>query len=245
MLTRSFCCFRGISVQAEQKLWRSGCLDWRMLSYGAGALSLRRQQNLLAQLPEMQAALQAGLAEYFLARLPVGHRLRVWPEFDGNTLFLDIETSGLGRDAKITVIGAYLNGQFHQYVLGRNLEQFLDLLAGAKLLVTFNGKCFDWPFIERHFGVSLSVPHIDLMYEFRAPGYTGGLKKIEQHLGLHRNEVEAGDGMMAVILWQQYAQDGSTAALDRLLEYNRRDVTSLVDLSRILLQRSIQNFPGP
>jgi hypothetical protein len=94
VLTRSFCCFRGISAEAERKLWRLGCWSWDDLRRAGRALSPRKAEDLKAQLPVLRAAFDGGVADVFLRRLPVGHRLRVWPDFEPGTTFLDVETTG-------------------------------------------------------------------------------------------------------------------------------------------------------
>jgi uncharacterized protein len=244
MLKQSFCCFRGISEGAERKIWNSGCLNWRGLLFCRRAVSPARLAKTLAQLPEMQAALDGGIADYFLSRLPPGHRLRTWPDFHKQTLFLDIETTGMERYDEITVIGAYRAGCFMQYVRGDNLHDFLSEAGQAKLLVSFNGIRFDWPAIQRQFDVSLSLPHIDLMHEARSHGYAGGLKAIERRIGFCRTSEETGDGCMAVQLWRQYSNNGNRTALARLLHYNRSDVAALIVLSKHLLRLSLAGYPG-
>ena len=245
MLTRSFCCFKGVSEAAERKLWLSGCLDWTMLAYAKQAVSGKRMSNMAGQLPELQAALTGGLPGYFLSRLPCGHRLRTWPNFARKTMFLDIETDGMDRRAEITVIGAWMNGEFLQFVKGRNLHEFPIVAGRAKLLITFNGIRFDWPMIERRFVAPWPIPHIDLMHEARTHGYTGGLKAIEKSVGIERAEDEAGDGLLAVTLWRRYETLADAASLTRLLSYNRCDVTSLIFLAKRLLGLSLANYPGP
>ena len=53
-------------------------------------------------------------------------------------------------------------------------------------VVTYNGKSFDVPFIERFFRIKMHHMHIDLMYVLRSLGYKGGLKSCERQLGLER-----------------------------------------------------------
>jgi uncharacterized protein len=245
MLRNSFCCFRGVSEAAERALWRDGCLEWRFLPLAGRTLSTHKRQLIMDQVPEMQTALEGRLAGYFLSRLPPGHRLRVWPEFHNSTLFLDIETTGLQTTDEITVIGAWQNGAYSHYVRGVNLERFLEVAGRAQLLITFNGRRFDWPVIERTFGCSLPIPHIDLMHEARVHGYSGGLKAIEPRLGVLREGTEKGDGLLAVTLWGRYRETGDQTALEHLLRYNACDVTSLVVLARKLFQLSVQHYPGP
>jgi hypothetical protein len=245
VLTRSFCCFSGISPEAEGKLWRAGCLAWEYLPQIGRALSSRRAADVSAQLPILRAALDGGVADVFLRRLPVGHRLRVWPDFAPGTTFLDVETTGLNPQAELTVIGVYRDGQQSSFIRGRDLPDFLRIWRHTSVLVTFNGSRFDWPVLARAFGLISMPPHIDLLVEARAFGYTGGLKAIERSLGIRRTAEEAGDGEQAVRLWHEFADYGDDDSLVRLLRYNTRDVRSLVVLARELLQRSMGSYPGP
>ena len=58
MLSHTFCCFRGLSPDAERRLWREGCLTWDHLPRLAHRLvSARKVPVLLAQLPLLRAAL--------------------------------------------------------------------------------------------------------------------------------------------------------------------------------------------
>ena len=245
MLTHSLCCFRGISAEAERRLWRRGCLAWDQLPRAGHALSSRKGADVVAQLPLLRAALDGGVADLFLGRLPLGHRLRVWPNFACGTTFLDVETTGLGPQDELTVIGVYRDGCQQTFVRGRNPADFLRIWRQTSVLVTFNGARFDWPVLARAFGLASLPPHIDLLAEARAFGYAGGLKAIERALGVRRREGEAGDGELAVSLWRQFANNGSEASLSHLLRYNAQDVRSLVVLAREVLRRSMDPYPGP
>ena len=67
------------------------------------------------------------------------------------------------------------------------------------MLVTFNGSQFDVPFLRAHFPKArLDQAHIDLRFALASLGYRGGLKVVEQTLGLRRDPAIQGmDG-----LWQ-------------------------------------------
>jgi len=244
MLTRSFCCFRGLSAGAERKLWRAGCLTWEQLPLAGRILSPRKALDLTRQLPELKSALKGRVADCFLKRLPVGHRLRIWPEFTEGAAFLDVETTGLGRRDELTVIGLWQAGRMRHFIRGQNLCEFLEVWRKIEVLVTFNGTRFDLPVLMRTFGLTCPPPHIDLMFESKPYGYSGGLKSIERSLGIRREADEAGDGGDAVSLWRSH-EKGDTASLARLIRYNTRDVLSLVALSGILLKRSFDGYPGP
>jgi uncharacterized protein YprB with RNaseH-like and TPR domain len=81
-------------------------------------------------------------------------------------------------------------------------------------------------------------------------GLAGGLKRIEERLGIgDRTGVEGIHGLDAVRLWQEYRR-GSRSALDRLVRYNRADTVNLepllvratTDLERRLL--GLWAYPG-
>lgn len=232
-------------MEAERKLWRSGCLSWDELRRAERALSPRKASDLDSQLPGLRAALEGGVADVFLRRLPAGYRLRVWPDFLSGTTFLDVETTGLGHKDEVTVIGVYRNGREYTFVRGRNLSEFLRIWRQTSVLVTFNGARFDWPMLARTFGLTAAPPHIDLMVEGRTFGYAGTLKHIERTLAVVREADEAGDGELAVRLWHQFARDGDEASLRRLIRYNVRDVRSLVVLAGEVLRHSMDCYPGP
>ena len=61
----------------------------------------------------------------------------------------------------------------------------------------------------------------------------GGLKVVEQALGIKRNLTEV-DGFMAVRLWWEYFNNCNEEALEIRLEYNREDVVNLRVLRRKL-----------
>ncbi len=57
-------------------------------------------------------------------------------------------------------------------------------LGKYKVLITYNGSCFDLPFIRNYFGIAVDHVHIDLRYLLSSLGYRGGLKGCEKSLGL-------------------------------------------------------------
>ena len=106
-----------------------------------------------------------------------------------------------------------------------------SLSLNSDLVITFNGACFDLPYIRRWFrNISLPKAHIDLRFLLRRLHYTGGLKKIEKDLGLAREEdIDGMDGYEAVMLWAAY-QRGDRHALERLIRYNTADIVNLEPL---------------
>ncbi|MFC2059625.1 ribonuclease H-like domain-containing protein [Chloroflexota bacterium] len=156
--------------------------------------------------------------------------------------YLDIETTGLTPSGcDITVIGIHIwnNGSssFIQLV-GKDITErsVLEALQGVSILYTYNGSRFDLPFIHHRLGVNLAkvFTHIDLMYHCWKNNLYGGLKSVEQQLGIERCLVGI-DGYEAVKLWWRYVDSFDMDALNTLLQYNREDVVNLRTLKEKLV----------
>ncbi len=151
--------------------------------------------------------------------------------------YIDIETTGLSRDyCEITVIGiGFEQGRKVKVVqlMGRSISRscLLRELRGVDMVYSYNGSRFDLPFIKTELDVDLKqvVAHRDLMYDCWKHKLKGGLKAVERKLGIKRKLADV-DGYIAVKLWWQYYNDNDREALDKLLLYNREDVTNLKKL---------------
>ena len=154
--------------------------------------------------------------------------------------YLDIETTFGGN---ISVIGIYRadNGTLQLVGGGVNDVNLYEALAGATTLVTFNGSSFDLPVIKRRLYSDLKseFAHCDLLYVCRRRGLRGGLKVVEQRLGIMR-ETAGITGWDAPRLWQRYESRGDERALSTLLRYNRDDVVNLA-----LLEAHLDGQPVP
>lgn len=244
MLTATFSCFKGISETAEQKLWHKGFFSWRqLLNSGTSPISDKKTDAVKKQIKEAQAALNSGIADWFLNRLEGTSKTRIYPHFKDDIRFIDIETTGLEKNAEITSIAVYDGTSLFVFVAGVNLHDFLTVLNGAKLLVTFNGSRFDLPHIRRHFNIQLSVPHIDLMSVARCEGYRGGMKRCEQKMGIKRQIEEEIDGKTAVELWKRYKADHNLEALRTLAAYNCQDALNLESMLVNIYNQSMKPYP--
>jgi uncharacterized protein YprB with RNaseH-like and TPR domain len=178
-------------------------------------------------------------ARFFTDRLVSDQHWRIFPDFSAELAYLDIETTGLGNaDDHITTISVYDGQEIKYYVHGKNLAQFPMDIKNYRVLVTYNGKCFDIPFIEREFGIKIHHAQLDLRYIMRSLGITGGLKSCEHQLGLSRGELEGIDGYFAVLLWKEYIK-GNQKALDTLLAYNIEDTLNLEKLMVYALEKKL------
>jgi uncharacterized protein YprB with RNaseH-like and TPR domain len=228
MLENTFMHIQGIGPKTEIQLWGSGITDWHsFMQANVSGLSRAKAALMRDHIAESQKHLAMDPA-YFAARLPANQHWRLFPHFRDGIAYVDIETTGLdGFTNQITTIALYDGKSVSYYVHGENLEDFLDDIIKYKVLVTYNGKCFDVPFIERYFGISLTQVHIDLRYILHSLGCRGGLKGCEKQLGVDRGDLNGVDGYFAVLLWNEYVYTGDRDILHTLLAYNMLDTVNL------------------
>jgi hypothetical protein len=253
VLRSTFLHLPGVGPVVEADLWRAGVRDWQELlprarEWGIGARDRVRWEREIAA---SETALRDRNAGWFGRKLPHREHWRLYPEFARETAFLDIETTGLSPYAGIvTVVGVHGGGSTRSFIAGEDLEELPAYLGRFQVLVTFNGSRFDIPFLEVALP-QLVVPavHIDLRFLLYRIGEAGGLKRIEARLAIgDRSGVEGIDGLEAVRLWQEYRR-GSSAALDRLVRYNRADTVNLEPLLKLatteLSRRLLSTSSGP
>ncbi len=229
MLTHTFCHIPRIGKTTERRFWEQGLLTWEDAFTPQAEAILGNKTTWVRQyLEESRQHLAEGDALWFERHLPNEESWRLYSAFRAKTAYLDIETTGLGMDEDhITSIALCGAGEVKTYVYGQNLEEFLDDIRQFSLLVTFNGKCFDVPFLQRALGFQMHMAHVDLRFVMKKIGIHGGLKKIEKTLGLSRDELEGVDGLLAIALWQEYERTANGKALETLLAYNAADVVGL------------------
>lgn len=178
--------------------------------------------------------------------------------------YLDIESSYVGRytddrlfkDFKhhmLTVIGIRtLDGTNDSFVqlVGKEITKatLMQALEGVDRLVTYNGRSlpdtikdyigFDFPVIAAQLGVVLDkeFKHTDLCPECWKAGLWGGLKGVEQTLGLKR-QVPGKHGKWADETWKKYEASKDERYLNELLAYNKEDVYMLRRVEEALKKR--------
>jgi len=151
--------------------------------------------------------------------------------------FLDIETSFEGE---ITVLGVYREDGTIIQLVGREITRsnLLKSLAAITTIYTYNGSRFDLPIIKEKLGIDLDdyFATYDLMYDCWERNLYGGLKKVEQILGIERCLKDV-NGWVAMELWDQYEKTNNREALQVLLEYNKEDIINLPVLMEKLGKR--------
>ncbi|MCL7414574.1 MAG: ribonuclease H-like domain-containing protein [ANME-2 cluster archaeon] len=248
MLTNSYIHIPRIGTSTERKIWSCGIGSWDEFcdNHQVVGMSPSKIEQLLDGIEESRQRLETKDHTYFASTLPSKEHWRAYRQFSKDTLFLDIETTGLSQQRdELTVIGVYGGGISRVFINGIDLEDFPDVLDGCTTIVTFNGARFDLPFISHYFPeIRFDQLHIDLMYPLRRIGLAGGLKHIETVLGLARSSETAGlTGFDAVRLWHRYKR-GSEDALDTLVKYNQEDICNLETILELTYDRLVQNAYG-
>ena len=168
----------------------------------------------------------------------------------GGALFIDTETTGLGGSGAI----AFLLGMAWFDAEQRlNVEQLLlrspsdepalldvltERLTSAQLLVSYNGKAFDWPLLKGRYVMNRrkipgDLPHLDLLHIgrrlHRARLGACRLKTLESEvLGFERGvDVDGGD---VPARYAHFLRTGDEEALRQVVEHNAWDVVSMAAL---------------
>jgi len=172
-------------------------------------------------------------------------------------LFVDIETTGLSSSTPLFLMGALHNGNRDakgaqlELFLARTIREeraaiaaFLDLAAG-KTLITFNGKRFDWPFIEgRALRNGLRVPalkgHFDLLHHARSKWKAlvpnCRLQTLEYYLCSRKREGDVASSKIPdqyLEFAEIYETTGrGTPLMAPIVHHNTWDVLTMADLLR-------------
>lgn len=245
MLFHTFSHISGIGEATERRLWAAGVHTWDDFSQPwPQGFSGRRAEMVAHHLAQSRQSFAAGPAA-LAATLRNNLHWRLYPHFRDRTAYLDIETTGLDRDAdQITSIALYDGRSISTFVRGENLQQFVEAISHYQVLVTYNGRCFDVPVLEHAFGIKLDQVHIDLRYLLHDLGISGGLKGCEKKLGIARDDgLDGVDGRFAILLWHEYQRSGNRAALETLLAYNIADTVNLETLMILAYNRKVADTP--
>jgi hypothetical protein len=125
----------------------------------------------------------------------------------------------------------------------------MKVLEGVERIVTYNGRSipdkvkgyigFDFPVIAAQLGVVLDkeFEHLDLCPLCWRAGLWGGLKAVEQVLGLKRAPETDKDGAWADKTWKEYEATQEERYVNELLAYNKEDVFMLRRLEEALQKR--------
>ena len=246
MLTSTFCGMGGLGPEAERVLWSRGILTWNDYKYeGSSFFSPERHRRILSDIERAEREYRNGFQGlyWFFKQLPLSHRCRLRPHILDRLIYLDIETTGLDFNDRVTMV-TLSNGDWRRtFINGIDLDQCVSYLKEDVFFVTFNGHSFDIPRLRRAVSLPLRQPNLDLKQLLKHRGITGGQKHIESIFGIRRASVISScTGQDAVQLWSRY-QEGDKQALTLLTLYNQEDVKGLEKLFCILYNESMKGFP--
>jgi len=175
---------------------------------------------------------------------------------DTDFLFLDLETMGLFGGQPVILAGLARPGNDNtirtDQFLARDFPDEAAIIAEvchriekSPVLVTYNGKSFDVPFLEQraaYYGIAFPDVrvHIDLLHFCRRTWkkelVNCTLTTIEQQvLGIARDEDLPGE--MVPEFYQEYLLSGNAGFLKPIVDHNRQDIASLVGVFSSLTER--------
>jgi len=164
-------------------------------------------------------------------------------------LFLDLETTGLHRGL-IVLLGFMTLGPGERPLTATQLfardhdeeapmlEEFLEVMRARPVLVTFNGRSFDAPYLEsrlRFHGYfePLRFAHVDLLHLARrlwgARLPNCRLVTLERHL-FGRRRVEDLPGSEVPRVWEDYVRYHDLRDLPGIWGHNLRDLATLAEV---------------
>ena len=225
-IENSFIPVHGVGEKTERRLWREGITHWDDFEESlVGAATGPRVTEFIETARER---LDTGDADFFGQTLEHRHLWRCYDNFREGACFFDIETTGLSqRWHDVTTVSVHRAGETRTYIRGDDLtdENLRHEFDEASMLVSFNGRGFDAPFLEANFDLDLSRPHLDLRFICSQLNLSGGLSAVERAIGIEREVPDIG-GEDAVRLWHEYER-GDEEALETLVTYNQEDTKNL------------------
>jgi len=162
-------------------------------------------------------------------------------------ILFDLETTGLSSSplfligAMVFQNGALVSHQFFARDYSQEagvLEMFLSLAAGRKLLVSFNGKSFDAPFVLTRAAANgvlcrLAHDHLDLLHAARRAW--GGrlpdcrLQTLECYV-CSRTRTDDIPGHLIPDAYHDFVRTGNACQIVDVLEHNFLDLLTLADI---------------
>lgn len=179
---------------------------------------------------------------------------------------LDIETTGLDPSKNKFILGGLFDLQtktMHQFFAEKRAEEaealaaFYELISSLDMVITYNGRHFDMPFIARRMkahGIGADPKHSDgpidtaallpynldlyLVVNGHSPikKFVPNLKQktVENYMGLWQSREDEISGAESVELYNRYENTGKADLEEKILLHNSDDVLQLTRLIKVL-----------
>jgi uncharacterized protein len=236
MIKASFIFLDKIGEQKEKSIWGQGIVDWDGFLQAKNIKGVAKHKKIYYDraIQRLKKALGDENTAYFYEQSPK-HTWRLYPFFKEDTVFVDIEIEQSG----IIMIGLYDGREMKTMVKGVNLDKEVlkKELEKYKVMVTFNGGSFDLPRLKKYFGDIPKLPHVDLRHVCSKVGLVGGLKRIEEQLGITRPTHLKAQGESVVGLWKAFHASGDREYLNLLVQYNEEDTANLKEVADKVIPR--------
>ena len=164
---------------------------------------------------------------------------------------LDIETTGLNPARNHFILGGIYSvpdNTLHQFFAETRAEEeealcgYLDILSQLDMVITYNGRHFDLPFLEKRWqkysGAPARLPYnldLYLILNGHSPikRFVPNLKQktVENYMGLWQSRDDEISGAESVELYNTYEKTQNPALGDKILLHNSDDI---LQLSRLL-----------
>lgn len=194
--------------------------------------------------------------EYTTERISApAYTSRAFRLYFGNmkTGILDIETTGLSPKNSKFILGGLLTPEGDQLLVQQffaedfsqekdTLDAFVQAVSELDVLITYNGKHFDIPFIKgRRQDTKEILPYnldLYLLVKDHSPirKFLPNLKQktVENYMGLWQTRKDEISGRESVDLYYRYLSQKDPAVKDTILLHNHDDVVQLHRLLRVL-----------
>jgi hypothetical protein len=235
MIRNSFIFLPLVSYKKEQNIWDQGIKNWDdfLKTENIKGISRKTKSSYDRIIRKAQQALRDNDSSFFIGKLPLIQNWRLYDFFKEEAVFLDIETSSsTSKNSYLTVIGLYdgFDTKIMIKNLNFNLKELKKELENYKLIITFNVSSFDIPYLNKKYPRLIpKIPHVDIRHICAKLGLKGGLKLIEQELGIKRQNkiVERMYGGDPLKLYRMFLGSGDKYYLKLLVEYNEEDIINL------------------
>ena len=228
-LERTFQLTKGVGPWRERDLWARDLATWADFEAAAArgqVMGERLDRELLEAIGKTRAALNKRSLVDLAALVPAREHWRLYGDFLDQAAFFDIEADG---ENEPTVVGVMDREGVASFRRGVDLDQFPARLARSPIWVTFNGSVYDVPVLRKAFAdFPTPVLHLDLRFLIRHAKLKGGLKGVEDAIGIARPpHLKGVKGLDAIRLWREWTLAKELGALRLLVEYNLYDAINL------------------